>query len=396
MNKKSSKQTNPEDFSLGVGGPLYQLYLKTRLVDKPLFLCNRRVIAVAVLTWLPLLVLTVLGGVAISGVTMPFIRDVDVHVRFLLALPMLIYAEVIVHNRISVIVEQFLKCNIITADFRAKYQKIIDSAMRLRNSVLVEILLVALVYTVGRWISAEYIPFGVSNWYVINVNDMRQLTPAGYWYVFVSLPIFQFVLIRWYFRILVWYRFLWQVARLPLKLNSLHPDGAGGLGFLSKSVYAFGSFLLAHSILLAGAIFNRIWNAGAALTDFQVEIFGILGFLIIIPLFPLLFFMFKMVNEKRMGTMQYDVVANHYVDDFRAKWINTTPKKNEELLGTSDIQSLADLTNSFTVSTHMRITPFGRRSVIGIFILTALPLFPLILTILPLEKIINQVFGLIF
>ena len=68
-------------------------------------------------------------------------------------------------------------------------------------------------------------------------------------FVYVSLPAFQFVLYRWYFRLFIWMRFLWQVARCELSLVPTHPDRAGGLGFLSLSVVAFAPLLTAHGAL---------------------------------------------------------------------------------------------------------------------------------------------------
>lgn len=396
MNKNFNHSVSPKGFSLGTGGPLYQLFARLRLLKEPLLFYKRRIVAVSLLTWLPLLVLAALGGTAFSGVKVAFIYDIDVHVRFLLVLSILIYAEVIAHDRMPVIVAQFLQCNIIAPKDKLRFEGIVASAMRFRDSVIAELVLIILVYTAGHWISTKYLSLGVSSWFTVSKNNITELTPAGRWYVFVSLPIFQFILLRWYFRVLVWYRFLWQVAGLPLQLNSLHPDRAGGLGFLAYSIYAFEPFLLAHSVLLSGMIFNRIWNTGAVIFDFQMEIFGILIFVLLVPLIPLLFFMIKMIKEKRIGTFNYSVIANHYVNDFRKKWIVPATKNATALLGSPDIQSLADLFNSFEVSNKMRVTPFGKNSVLVLVVLTALPLLPLILTIVPLEKIISQILGLIF
>lgn len=393
---KTSKLDDPVDFSLVSGGPLYQFYLWTGLAKKPLLLYKRRILVICLFAWLPLLILSIFNGVAFSGVKVPFIYEIDVHVRFLISLALLIFAEVIAHERLQLLVQQFLKCNIISLNDRQQFNSIIASTMRLTNSVMVEIFLIIFVLTAGHLISENYFPFGVSTWYASKVNDIMYFTAAGYWYAFVSLPLFQFILLRWYYRMAIWYRFLWQVSRLPLQLNSLHPDRAGGIGFLAISVYAFQPLLLAHSVLLAGMMINLIWNSGATLSQFQNEFISIMVFLIFLPLAPMMFFMFSLVKTKWYGTLAYDIVANRYVNSFRQKWIEAESKKNEALLGTPDIQSLADLTNSFAVSSQMRIIPFGRSSIISILILNALPFFLVILTIIPLEKIIYQFVGILF
>jgi hypothetical protein len=119
-------------------------------------------------------------------------------------------------------------------------------------------------------------------------------------------------------------------------------------------------------------------------------------FLLILPLMPLMFFFIPLVEAKRNGTRAYDVVANHYVNSFRKKWLDCEAENKEKLLGTSDIQSLADLSNSFGISANMRIIPFGRESIIAIVIMTALPLLPLLFTIMPFDKIISQAISVIF
>ncbi|HSW70680.1 MAG TPA: hypothetical protein VLH77_01725, partial [Gammaproteobacteria bacterium] len=296
MDKNSGKQGALEEFSLGLGGPFYQILSRLLLLKKPLLLYKRRVLVISMLTWLPLLLLSMLSGLAFTGVKVPFFYDIEVHVRFLLVLSVLLYAEVIAHDRIPVIVGQFLKRNLIAKDDQPKFHRIITSSVYFRGSYLVELALIILVYTAGHWVSMEFLPLKISNWLTQGSNGIMKLAPAGYWYVLVSLPIFQFIVLRWYYRLLIWYRFLWKVSRLPLRLNSLHPDRAGGLGFLTYSLFALGPFLLAHTILLSGMIFNRVWGEGANISEFKMEIAGVLIFVLLLPLIPLLFFVFQMVK----------------------------------------------------------------------------------------------------
>ncbi len=113
-------------------------------------LMRRRAIVIALFAWLPLLVLSALEGQALGGgVAVPFLRDVDVHVRFLVALPLLIVAELVVHQRMRFVVRQFLERRLIPASASRRFEAAIASAFRLRNSVLAEVLLIAFVYVVG-------------------------------------------------------------------------------------------------------------------------------------------------------------------------------------------------------------------------------------------------------
>ena len=64
-------------------------------------------------------------------------------------------------------------------------------------------------------------------------------------------------------------------------------------------------------------------------------------------------------------------------------------------MGTGDIQSLADLANSFAMVTGMRPVPFGKETVLQLLVVTAVPLLPLALTVFPLDELIRRVLGVL-
>ena len=168
------------------------------------------------------------------------------------------------------VVQQFLERNLIPESAMTRFEAAIASAFRLRNSVLAEVLLIAFVYGVGILIIwRQYMALDTATWYATPSAEGSKLSLAGMWYGYVSLPIFQFLLCRWYFRLFIWTRFLWQVSRIELSLVPTHPDRVGGLGFLSNTVYAFALLAVAHGALLAGLIANRIFYLGAALPRVQ-------------------------------------------------------------------------------------------------------------------------------
>jgi hypothetical protein len=137
---------NPPDFSLVLGGPLFQLLRRAHLSDDALMLVRQRIIVIALLAWLPLLLLSALEGQVLGGrAAVPFLLDVEVHIRFLVALPLLIIAELVVHRRMRPLLQQFLERNLIPEDAMMRFEAAIASAFRLRNSVLAEVLLIAFV-----------------------------------------------------------------------------------------------------------------------------------------------------------------------------------------------------------------------------------------------------------
>ena len=379
------------DFSLVLGGPLYQMYLRSRLVRPPADLVGRRIFVFILLAWLPLAVLTLAGGSAFGEVQLPFASDLGVHARLLVALPLLIAAEVIVHQRVQATVRQFVDRGIIAPADRAKFDGIIASVMRLRNSAPIEIALAVTAITVGYWVWRERMAMQIGSWYVeVDAAGSQSLTVAGWWYAFVSLNVFRFVLLRWYFRLLVWYVFLWRVSRLKLRLNPLHPDRAGGLGFIGNSVFAFIPLLLAQTVVLAGVIGNRILHEGTPLPVFYIEIGSAVALLMALVLAPLPFFMFQLARAKREGAREYGLLAMRYADEFRDKWLRGQRPAGEPLIGSADIQSLNDLAGAHDVVREMRVLPFSMQTIVRLAILVAVPYLPLVLAIIPLEELVGR------
>jgi AcrR family transcriptional regulator len=388
----------PQDFSLVLGGPLYQLLRWSHMSGDALELVRQRIIIMSLLAWLPLLVLSALEGQALGGsAAVPFLLDVEVHVRFLVALPLLIAAELVVHQRMRFVVRQFLERNLIPESALTRFDAAIASAFRLRNSVLAEVLLIAFVYVVGvLLIWRHYTGLATATWYAVPTVEGLKLSLSGMWYGYVSLAIFQFLLIRWYFRMFIWMRFLWQVSRIDLSLVPTHPDRVGGLGFLSNTVYAFTPLAVAHGAQLAGWIANRIFYLGAALPDFKVEIAVVVIFLLCVVLGPLLLFAPQLAQAKRTGNREYGTLAERYVREFDAKWLRGGAPRDEALVGSGDIQSLADLGNSFEVVRTMRIAPITREAVLQLAAATLAPVVPLALTMMSLEELLKTLGGVLF
>ena len=398
MNNKSDLFAEPADFSLVLGGPLFQLLRRTRLSESALELVGRRLLVLTAIAWLPLLLLSALEGQALGGsVAVPFLRDVEVHLRFLVAVPLLIIAELVVHQRMRFVVKQFLERNLIPASALPRFETAIALALRLRNSVLAEVLLIAFVYVVGVLIIwRHYAALATATWYAAPTAAGLQLSLAGVWYGYVSLPIYQFLLIRWYFRLFIWARFLWQVARLDLSLIPTHPDRVGGLSFLTNTVYAFAPLAVAHGALLAGWIANRIFFLGAALPDFKVEIAVLVIFLLGVVLGPLLVFAPQLAQAKRTGNREYGTLAERYVREFDAKWLRGGAPADETLVESGDIQSLADLGNSFEVVRTMRIAPITKEAILQLVVATLVPIVPLALTMMSLEDLLKRLLGIVF
>lgn len=384
------------DFSVILGGPLYQLYLRTRIVRPPLGLLGRRILVISMVTWFPLLLLSLASARAWGGARVPFLFDIEAHVRFLAALPLLIFAEVLVHQRIRPILFEFVERGIVTPEHEAAFDRIVLSAKRWRNSVWAEVVLLLLVTTVGQMVWRSHIAMQSATWYAEPTASGFHLTMPGLYYAFVSMTIFRFILFRWYYRLVLWFVFLWRVSRLPLRLVPTHPDRAGGLEFLQGSAYAITPVLVAQSLLMAGLFANRIFFEGAKLTMFRLEILGMLLLFMLLALGPLLVFAPRIMACRRLGLIEYGKFGSEYTRAFERKWIHGQHDTAESPLGSGDIQSLADLGNSYEIIRGMNGLPFGRQAVVRLGVAALLPFAPLVLTMIPLEQLVDRVFKSLF
>jgi hypothetical protein len=385
------------DFSLVLGGPLFQFLRHTHLTDDALGLLHRRILFAVLVLWAPIMALSMLNGgpFAGRGRAIPLLGDIGFHLRFLVVVPLLIVAERVVHRWLAPLVQEFRSRGLVAPVDAARFEEAVGEAARWRNSPLAEFLLLAAVYAVGVLFTfRRYGEMGTDGWYLSAAG--KGLSPAGFWFVFASLPLLQFLLLRWYYRLFLWAKFMWRVSRLKLDLNAIHPDKSGGLGFLSESLVAFVPIAAAHGMLFAGSLADRIFFSGARLVDYHMEVLGGVVFLMIVFAGPLTVFAPPLGEIKRRGLLEYGGLGQTYVRDFRVKWLGGGAPPDEQLIGSGDIQSLADLGNSFATVQQMRITPIKALPLVYFVVAFLAPIAPLLLTMMSMERLIEKAVGLVF
>ncbi len=360
-------------------------------------LLPRRMLVMVCIAWLPLLVLSAFAGNALRGTLgIPFLYDIDAHSRFLIALPLLIAAEVVVHNNIWPSLRRFVEREIVVREDLPAFRSTLDSALRIRDSLIPEVVLLIFVYTAGHWLWRSQIALAGATWYANPQGADLNLTLAGYWYVYLSIPIFQFILVRWYLRLFIWFHLLWRISRLDLRLDAANPDRAGGLGFLGRVSYSFLLFLLAEGVLLAGLFGDRVVLQGMSFLAFKATAASVAVFWVLVLLAPLMMFSPMLYRAKEAGRNDYGSLANRYLAEFRRKWILGDHPAGEQLLGSGDIQSLADMENTYDAVRQMRIVPFGLMEIGVLAAVTVTPLLPFALTLFSVDQLVDHLFKIIF
>lgn len=373
-------------------GPLFELEARIGLIRKDAHQTARRAFLAALFAWFPLLVLSSLRGVAFGHkVLVPFLADFSAWSRFLLTIPLLVLAEIILGSRIANAAEQFVTSGVVDQKDYRQFDRIVEQGLRSRDSKAAEIVIAILAYLVaitGFKLTAS----SASTWYATQADGTESLTLAGWWLIGFSAPLLHFLMLRWLWRLSVWSRFLGGVRNLDLRLFPTHPDKAAGLGFVGRTQRFFGILLFAISIGVAGVLANEIVYEGYPLRHFAPAIASYVIVGVAVVLSPLAVFFMTLRRAKRRGLNEYGTLATSYTGSFHRKWILANNPDNDPLLGTSDIQSLADLGNSYTFIERMYTVPVDPRVIIHLVVASVLPMTPLLLSVMPLEEIVKLLF----
>ena len=387
------------DFSIVLGGPLHRMFVASRLATPELGLKARRIAAVSMIAWLPLVVLAAVEGrLTVGAIQLPLLYDLEAHIRLLVVIPVLLLSEVVLHFRLKSSVIQLVERGIVDEVDLSQFRSCLQSLRRCCESKTAELVLFIAVLSVGFFLWTKYLILAGSTagtWYVDRDADSTRLTAAGRWYVFVSIPIVQFLVCRLYFRVILWFRFLWQVSRFRLRLNPVHGDGVGGLGFLGDSCQAFVMLLVANSALFAAMLLTRILHGGYVLFDFKAA----LAFLVVAPvavvMAPLLAFSVQLTQARWRGSRNYGLLMSEYAQAFDGKWFATPSQPRSELLGSEDIEVLDSMVDSYRAAYEMRVFPMSRSTLTRLLLASALPYVPLALTVVPVEVLVQELIKLV-
>jgi hypothetical protein len=380
------------DLSLTNSGLFYKLLRKVGLGKSTSRGYLVRSLFISGITWLPLLILAMMQGLAFGNlVDANFIKDIGTHARFLVIVPLLIFAEASVDAKIRELTAQFFKSGILTGQDFSKFEEIKKKTWKLTHAISVDIvILVAIVVLMStRW---KLAPADLSYWIVDPVTD--RISWAGIWNVFVSLPLFQFILVRWLWRWICWLYYFYKMSRLPLKLNPAHPDLAGGLGFLGLPPSPFMAVNFALAVLCSAVAAERIIFLGQHLADFYV-ILGTLGVItVLMNILPLLVFSRPLVAARRKGIFEYSALVQKHHRQFDQKLLNV--ENEEPLLGNPAASSMADINASFDTVMKMRVFPFDVKIMASTIIIMVLPVLPLLAFEYKLADILKKLAGLLF
>ncbi len=339
-------------------------------------------------TWIPVVVLAYLRShLSGSEAGVSLLRDPEVHCRLLLALPILSMAEALIALSLATQVRHLLESGIIPQSEHDCFMRAKKEVIKIRESIAVEVFLALLAISISLVIKLYFVDVTESTW----EHQGAKVTPAGWWYMLVSLPVLFFFLLRAAAVFLCWGWFLFRVSRLDLQLTPTHPDHSGGLGFLAWGLACFSPVLFCFSTVMSAGFAYEIFHRGESLDSLKYHlVVYVLTALVILHL-PLLSYCMRLSRCRFAGLLEFSALAWRYDREFDEKWIKQPQEQNQEqLLGSADVQSLADIATAYEHAEEMWLMPLDTKALMVLAGAALLPMLPLVGTAIPLQEIVAK------
>jgi hypothetical protein len=368
-------------FSLVRGDALLRAQRAIGLVPSDGLGVGRRALALALLTWVPIAAWALIQGRALPGeVSEPLLSHFGIHVRCLLAIPLLVIGEGVAHQIGSLLIPQLATSG--TVRDPAKLREVLAGMARLRDRTLPWAVIV------GLTIASLFVVGSPAGEHELEWAGER---PAGFgvfWFRYVLRPVFTVLLFAWLWRLALMFLLSARIARLDLSLVPTHPDRAGGLGFLEMLPVAFSPVILAVS-----AVLSSRWAHDVVYHEVHVmELRGpMIAFAVVVALLflsPLLAWQRPLARARRAAEFEYGALVGAHGRLVRKRWIEGEPVGEQDLLSAPEIGPVADTAALYESARKMRGVPIGMRSLLAVLVPAAIPMIVVLAIEIPIKDLL--------
>lgn len=371
-------------FSL-LGGPLHRLGRRLGLVNEQGDTVKLGLV-LGILPWLILLSLALVEGL---GGPLFSLYVIGAHVRLLVLIPLLFVGESALAPRMANFVDGTLRARVVAEGSRPALESVIATINRWKDSWLLEALcLVAamLLQPLAEQSAAMGVSMSRDPAHAIAIHSL-----TAWWWGNVCLILARFLVIRWFLRLFCWSYLLLRVSRMELNLLPSHPDGAGGLGGLDNVHREFLPMIVGFSSIVSASFAEELTAGTMAFAEMELVLSVMVVVVIVMFVGPVLVFAPRLKAARLKGAGEFRTLAARYSQQFETKWIGPSAPE-EPLLGTPDIQSLADLANTVKTVREMRTVPVGRHLLTTYGVGVLLPFLPLLTFKYPVAALVTMLF----
>jgi hypothetical protein len=353
------------------------------------------ILAVAV-TWVPLIALAAVQGLALGpSRAQSVLLDPAILVRFLVALPILIIAPSKSAKIINDVANHFLRAELLNGAEVDRFRAIVRQRTILRKSRVGESVCLVLAFAFSAIYVLVFLRDTAPSWRILGSGGHHSLSLAGWWFVTICEPLYLFVLLRFLYRIALWWVFLWKTSRLNLQLHSVHPDGAGGLGFLGLTLNTFRLSAFAISASFAGGVANLVLLKGVPASELKYEIVGLILFVVGLFVVPLcLFYQRELSRARDRDVLNYWVLIAAQLREFEKKWIASDSDRMATLTA-ADFSEVTGPSALLEGVRRMTLLPFETKDLLFLVATVLVPFIPVAALVIPLASMLRRILELV-
>lgn len=355
---------------IGDGGLLRELEARCHIVT-----ARSQIVVALLISWVPVMALAV-AYEHVTGSYVPLLHDAAVHVRLLVATPLLLFLDHVFPKACTHVVDQLVSESFVRPTEGERFERLVERTRRSCEWWLPEVVIAAGAFVLGCATLVVVDP-------AQGLRLRTGLTVADWWYGLVGVPLFELVMIRALWRWALWVRFLIGLSRLELDLDAAHPDQRCGISFLRKPSVAYcGLVLFATSAVLSASWSERFQLS--TLTSFIPFLLALTALAILIAFGPLLLFAYSLHAARLEARDRYGRLAVRNGRWFRDRWLASEPG---DAISTNDVQSLAAIGSIYrdTIK-QVRLVLFEKKDLLFVLGATLLPVVPTMLFRLPRDE----------
>jgi hypothetical protein len=366
--------------------PLLRIQRMLRVIPHESFGTTRRILLLIAVTWVPIVVWAAMNGhlvMELSGET--FLRHLGIHVRCLVAIPLLVLAEPLANRVMGPIVGNFVPSGVVCPDDRPAFDAVVRSIERLRNSyvawIVIALIVVATAATRVSVADADEVLWGLSS----SLSDF-----GVWWALYVVRPVFLFMLLAWLWRLALTWVLFRRIAKLELRLVPSHPDRVAGLAFLELHSAAFTPVVLAISSVVCANVAHQILAHGGRFAHFQAQLGSMVVLVTALFIWPLTAFLRPLWQVRMRGRFTYGALAGLHLRGLHERWIESRPVENEKVLDAPEIGPAADMATLYDLATRVRALPVGKTTIGSLIVPALIPVLFVASIEVPFKEILMK------
>jgi len=388
---KSDTGTFAETFGVSLvrGDIFYRLQRRVGLIPPDGLGIARRALFWSLFTWLPIALWAWYTGRAFSPAVVqePLLGHFGIHVRFLVAVPLLIVAEGMAHGLTTRLLPYFVQSGVVPEAEVPRFRSVLAGVVKLRDGVMPWIAVLAIavaIVTVSDTIHESHEIVWASGGGAVLHLDFGAL-----WFLYVGRPIYLTLLLGWLWRIILLVLLFRGIAKLDLVIVPTHPDRAGGLGFLERFPKPFAPVVLAVGAVIAARMAHDVFYHGVSVQSLRLPMISFVVAALAVVLSPLLVFAGPLLKAKKQALLDYGALIGGHGRLVHERWIAGRDVKDDAILNAPEIGPVADTLSLYGAVKDMHAVPLGKASVAPILLAAAAPMLVVLAIQVPVKDILK-------